>query len=120
MTTSAKKKRTVTNKTKARKSPRKWSARVMQTSDALDLQSDIFKSKDPNKIARSLKTLSRVQQKKERYIISIGDVHAQFLHQSRWKKPVGASKKYIGKIENQIAGSIWSARNEKAVTPTFG
>jgi hypothetical protein len=34
---------------------RKWSARVTQTSDALDLQSSVFKSKDPVKVARSLK-----------------------------------------------------------------
>jgi len=34
---------------------KKWSRRVMQTSDALDLESGVFKSKDPAKIARSLK-----------------------------------------------------------------
>lgn len=34
---------------------KKWSRRVMQTSDALDLEAGIFKSKDPKKIARSLK-----------------------------------------------------------------
>lgn len=41
----------------AKKAPakKKWSRRVMQTSDALDLKSGIFKSKDPKKIARSLK-----------------------------------------------------------------
>lgn len=49
-------KKTVRKKT-ARKTPakKKWSRRVMQTSDALDLQSGIFKSTDPKKIARSLK-----------------------------------------------------------------
>jgi hypothetical protein len=36
-------------------STKKWSHRVMETSDALDLESGIFKSKDPKKIARSLK-----------------------------------------------------------------
>ena len=34
---------------------RKWSADVAKHSDALDLDRDIFKSKDPKKIARSLK-----------------------------------------------------------------
>ncbi|MCS3797492.1 DUF3175 domain-containing protein [Niastella sp. OAS944] len=34
---------------------KKWSRHVMQTSDALDLESGVFKSKDPAKIARSLK-----------------------------------------------------------------
>lgn len=46
-------------KTKKAKKPgrktRKWSARVMKESDALDLQKGVFKQDDPKKIARSLK-----------------------------------------------------------------
>jgi len=39
-----------------RKRPaKKWSARVTKTSDALDLQSRVFKQNDPVKVARSLK-----------------------------------------------------------------
>jgi Protein of unknown function (DUF3175) len=34
---------------------RRWSAEVTKRSDALDLEADVFKSKDPRKIARSLK-----------------------------------------------------------------
>ncbi|MGN6181749.1 MAG: DUF3175 domain-containing protein [Mucilaginibacter sp.] len=34
---------------------KKWSAKVTETSDALDLENGIFKSKDPEKIAESLK-----------------------------------------------------------------
>ena len=42
--------------TKKKAAPKKkWSRRVMQTSDALDLELGVFKSKDPKKIARSLK-----------------------------------------------------------------
>lgn len=42
--------------TKKKAAPKKkWSRRVMQTSDALDLESGVFKSTDPKKIARSLK-----------------------------------------------------------------
>ena len=33
----------------------RWSAKVTKQSDALDLEQDVFKSKDPRKIARSLK-----------------------------------------------------------------
>ena len=36
-------------------SPKKWSAKVTETSDALDLEGNIFESKDPKKIAKSLK-----------------------------------------------------------------
>jgi len=34
---------------------KKWSAKVTETSDALDLEKGVFKSKDPQKIAESLK-----------------------------------------------------------------
>jgi len=41
--------------TSTAKGKKKWSAHVMQTSDALDLKAKIFKSKDPARIAASLK-----------------------------------------------------------------
>ena len=37
------------------RAPRKWSQHVTETSDALDLQHDVFKLTDPKKIAQSLK-----------------------------------------------------------------
>jgi len=40
---------------KANKHVRKWSGKVTAHSNAMDLEKDVFKSKDPNKIARSLK-----------------------------------------------------------------
>ena len=39
----------------ATKGTKKWSAKVTETSDALDLENGVFKSKDPEKIAESLK-----------------------------------------------------------------
>jgi hypothetical protein len=42
-------------KTATKKPIRKWSAKVTKESDAMDLKKDVFKSKDPDKIARSLK-----------------------------------------------------------------
>jgi len=39
----------------ARKRPRKWSARVMRESDALDLKKGVFTGSDPRRIAQSLK-----------------------------------------------------------------
>lgn len=37
------------------RSPRKWSAKVMATSDALDLKKNVFRTRDPKRIAASLK-----------------------------------------------------------------
>jgi len=56
----------MTTKTQTRKKPvRKWSAKVTQTSDALDLEKDIFKSKDPDKIAASLKHSAEASHKRK-------------------------------------------------------
>lgn len=38
-----------------KKHGKKWSKHVTETSDAMDLKQDVFKSDDPEKIARSLK-----------------------------------------------------------------
>ena|ERR1051326_3923534 len=40
---------------KSRGSPHRWSAKVNETSDALDIEAGIFKSRDARRIARSLK-----------------------------------------------------------------
>jgi hypothetical protein len=45
----------MTVKHKAKKGTKKWSGKVTETSDALDLKQEVFKSKDPEKIAESLK-----------------------------------------------------------------
>ncbi|MBL4679059.1 MAG: DUF3175 domain-containing protein [Mucilaginibacter sp.] len=45
-------------KGKHRRNSHRWSAKVNATSDALDLKENIFKSKDPEKIANSLKELA--------------------------------------------------------------
>lgn len=52
----ASKKRTSVKKSGAKKkAPRKWSKKVNETSDALDLERGVFKGSDPKKIAQSLK-----------------------------------------------------------------
>jgi len=43
----------------------KWSAKVMQQSDALDLQSNIFKSGSAERIARSLKRSAERSKRKK-------------------------------------------------------
>jgi hypothetical protein len=43
----------------------KWSAEVTEHSDALDLESNIFESKDPKKIAESLKRSAEESDRKK-------------------------------------------------------
>jgi hypothetical protein len=57
--------KSVAKKRSSKKTPRKWSARVMKKSDALDLQPSIFKSSDPAKIAASLKRSSERSTRKK-------------------------------------------------------
>ena len=65
MANAIKSKKATTLKRTPKKSPRKWSARVMRTSDALDLEPSIFKSGDPHKIARSLKRSAEKSRRKK-------------------------------------------------------
>src|SRR5215469_17196057 len=44
---------------------RRWSAKVTKHSDALDLERDVFKSKDPRKIALSLKRSAQRSQRRK-------------------------------------------------------
>jgi hypothetical protein len=48
-------KRRSTRRTTTKRGGRRWSARVTQRSDALDLERKVFKSRDPHRIALSLK-----------------------------------------------------------------
>jgi len=47
------------------KTTKKWSADVTEHSDALDLESNIFESKDPKEIARSLKRSAEQSDRKK-------------------------------------------------------
>jgi len=50
------KRKTNTSSTHRRaRKPRKWSAHVTQTSDAMDLRKNVFRLSDPKRIARSVK-----------------------------------------------------------------
>lgn len=44
---------------------KRWSAKVMEQSDALDLESEIFKSKEPRQIALSLKRSAKASKRRK-------------------------------------------------------
>jgi hypothetical protein len=46
-------------------SAHRWSAKVTAQSDALDLQPDVFKSRDPKRIARSLKRSAKASDRRK-------------------------------------------------------
>lgn len=47
------------------KSSKRWSAKVTQRSNALDLEQDVFKWKDPHKIALSLKRSAQASKRRK-------------------------------------------------------
>jgi uncharacterized protein DUF3175 len=63
-------------------SQRRWSATVTENSDALDLESDILKSRSARRITVSLK--QSAEPSAQSGSVPIGDVDAGFLHQQGW------------------------------------
>lgn len=49
----------------AKSKTKKWSGKVTETSDALDLENDVFKSKNPKEIAKSLKSSAEKSEKRK-------------------------------------------------------
>jgi len=49
----------------AKKPVRKWSGKVTETSDALDLKKNLFKQDDPDAIAKSLKRSAKQSKRKK-------------------------------------------------------
>jgi len=54
-----------TTKKQPRKTSKKWSSNVTKHSNALDLDKGVFKSKNPNKIARSLENSAEKSTRKK-------------------------------------------------------
>jgi hypothetical protein len=53
------------SKARARSKTRRWSARVTQRSNALDLQPKVFRSTDPRRIALSLKRSAQASKRRK-------------------------------------------------------
>jgi hypothetical protein len=52
-------------KTNAKSSPQRWSQRVTETSDALDLEKHVFAGSDPKRIAASLKRSAEASKRRK-------------------------------------------------------
>jgi hypothetical protein len=61
----------------------------MATSDALDLEKDLFRARDPKRIAASLKRSAERSKRRKGTTLSIGHVDVDVLHQSRRQEPAG-------------------------------
>jgi hypothetical protein len=108
-------KTSIKRKTASRKAaPRKWSARVTQKSDALDLQSDIFKQKDAEKIARSLKrSAERSKRKKGTPFQSAMSMLNFYINRAGKNLPV-RQKNTLEKAKNELRELFGRPVKEKA------
>jgi len=61
----AKKKAAPKKKSAKKGAPKKWSKKVTQTSNAMDLEKDVFKQKNPKAVAKSVKRSAEKSKRKK-------------------------------------------------------
>ena len=87
-------KKSSTKKAAKKASPKKWSKKVSETSNAMDLEKDIFKQKDPKKIAASVKRSAEKSKRKKAGPFQSAMSMINF-YENRGGKNVPASKKKV-------------------------
>lgn len=103
--TSAKKAtaRTSAKKAAAKKAaPKKWSKHVTETSDAMDLEAGIFESKDPRKIAASVKASAEKSNRKKTGPFQSAMSMINFYENRGGKNIDAAHKKVLDKAKNEL------------------
>ena len=81
-------------KSPAKKAPRKWSKKVNETSDAMDLEQGVFKGNDPKKIAQSIKRSASKSKRRKTTPFQSAMSMINF-YENRGGKNLSASKKKV-------------------------
>ncbi len=90
-------------KTASKKSaPKKWSKSVTEHSDAMDLEHDIFKSKDPKKIAASVKKSAEESKRKKAGPFQSAMSMINFYENRGGKNISAAQKKILDKSKEEL------------------
>ncbi len=96
-------KKSSTKKTSPKKaSPKKWSKKVTETSNAMDLEKDIFKSKDPKKIAASVKHSAEKSKRKKAGPFQSAMSMINFYENRAGDNLSAAQKKVLDKSKNEL------------------
>jgi uncharacterized protein DUF3175 len=98
--TAAKKSASV--KTAKKASPKKWSKKVTERSDAMDLEQDIFKSKDPTKIAASVKRSAEKSKRKKAGPFQSAMSMINFYENRAGDNLSASQKKVLDKSKNEL------------------
>ena len=97
-----------------KKNSRKWSAKVTETSDALDLKSKVFKSRDPKKVARSLKHSSDSSKRRKGTPLQSAMSMLNFYMNRAGKKLPAKDKKILNEAKDELRQLYGkAARNDK-------
>ena len=90
-------------KAKAKKAtPKKWSKKVTETSDAMDLEKDVFKQKDPKKIAASVKQSAEKSKRKKAAPFQSAMSMINFYENRAVKNLSAAQKKVLDEAKNEL------------------
>ena len=86
----------------SKKAAPKWSKKVTETSDAMDLEKDIFKSKDPKKIAASVKHSAEKSKRKKAEPFQSAMSMINFYENRGGKNISAAQKKILDLSKNEL------------------
>jgi hypothetical protein len=89
-------------KTATGKTPKKWSKSVTEHSNAMDLEKDIFKSKDPKKIAASVKKSAEESKRKKAGPFQSAMSMINFYENRGGKNISAAQKKVLDKSKEEL------------------
>jgi len=90
-------------KKRAKKSaPKKWSKKVTQTSNAMDLEKDVFKQKDPKAIAKSVKLSAEKSKRKKAGPFQSAMSMINFYENRAGKNLVTSQKKVLDKSKEEL------------------
>ena len=95
-------KKSASKKTAKKASPKKWSKKVTETSDAMDLEKDVFKLKDPKKIAESVKQSAEKSKRKKTGPFQSAMSMINFYENRAGDNLSAAQKKVLDKSKNEL------------------
>jgi len=95
-------KKSSSKKTAKKSPPKKWSKKVTETSNAMDLERDIFKSKDPKKIAASVKRSAERSKRKKTGPFQSAMSMINFYENRAGKNLPASQKKVLDESKNEL------------------
>ena len=91
-----------TKKKKKKTATKKWSKKVTEHSDAMDLKKDVFKQKDPKKIAESVKRSAEKSKRRKAGPFQSAMSMINFYENRAGKNLSVSQKKVLDKSKNEL------------------